>query len=74
MAPQPPGSEEGDPDQWWFWTDEWQAREREADADREAGRIIRHDSDEAFRDALVARLKPGGRSWKSVRNDGEIQR
>jgi AbrB family looped-hinge helix DNA binding protein len=53
-----PGAEERDPDQWWFWTEEWQAKEREADADRDAGRIIRHDSDEAFRDALVARLKP----------------
>ncbi len=37
-----------DPDQWWFWTPEWQAGEREADADLAAGRFQRFDSDEAF--------------------------
>jgi hypothetical protein len=26
-------------DQRWFWTPEWQAKEREADADRAAGRV-----------------------------------
>jgi hypothetical protein len=26
-------------DQLWFWTPEWQAKEREADADRAAGRV-----------------------------------
>ena len=28
-------------DQWWFWTDEWQAKEREVDEDIAAGRIER---------------------------------
>ncbi|WP_435589786.1 hypothetical protein [Micromonospora aurantiaca (nom. illeg.)] len=30
-----------DPDQAWFWTPEWQAGEREADADLAAGRVRR---------------------------------
>lgn len=29
----------GDPDQAWFWTDEWQAKEREAQEDIDAGRV-----------------------------------
>lgn len=28
-----------DPDQAWFWTPEWQAKEREADEDIKAGRV-----------------------------------
>lgn len=42
----------GDPDQAWFWTEEWQARERAADADKAAGRST------AFRsgDDLLAHL------------------
>ena len=39
----------------WFWTLEWQAREREADEDLAAGRFTRHESDEAFLAALRAR-------------------
>jgi AbrB family looped-hinge helix DNA binding protein len=31
-------------DQVWFWTDDWQARERQADEDRSAGRYTEHDS------------------------------
>lgn len=27
-----------DPDQWWYWTDEWQAGEREIAEDHAAGR------------------------------------
>lgn len=27
-------TEERDPDQWWFWTEEWQKGEREADEDK----------------------------------------
>ena len=27
-----------DPDQWWYWTDEWQAGEQEIAEDRAAGR------------------------------------
>ena len=51
-------AEEPDPDQWWFWTPEWQAKEREADEDLAAGRFTRYSSDEEFRAALVRRLKP----------------
>jgi hypothetical protein len=36
-----------DPDQAWFWTREWQQKEREADDDLAAGRASRYDSDEA---------------------------
>jgi hypothetical protein len=39
----------------WFWTLEWQAREREADEDLTAGRLTRHESDEEFLAALRAR-------------------
>ena len=37
-----------DPEQAWYWTAEWQAAEREADADLEAGRFQRFESDDAF--------------------------
>lgn len=37
-----------DPDQAWFWTPEWQAKEREADADIAAGRGVVFGSDEEF--------------------------
>jgi bifunctional DNA-binding transcriptional regulator/antitoxin component of YhaV-PrlF toxin-antitoxin module len=33
-------------DQAWFWTERWQAREREADAHFAAGEIVTHDSAE----------------------------
>jgi len=39
-------------DQAWFWTLEWQAGERRADADLASGRFTRFDSDEAFLEAL----------------------
>lgn len=40
-------------DQLWFWTSEWQAKEKEADEDKAAGRVKR------FRSAarLIASLK-----------------
>lgn len=41
-------------DQAWFWTDRWQAREREADALVEAGEVTRHESAEALADRLSA--------------------
>jgi hypothetical protein len=44
-----------DPDQAWFWIREWQAKEREADADKAAGRVERFESDEAFLAALEER-------------------
>jgi hypothetical protein len=47
-----------DPEQAWYWTREWQAKEREADDDRTAGRVSRYESDEDFLTALDARTKP----------------
>lgn len=47
-----------DASQAWFWTPDWQAGEREADADIAAGRVERFESDEAFLAALEARMKP----------------
>ena len=44
-----------DPGQAWFWTPEWQAGEREADADIAAGRADRYYSDEEFLAALAER-------------------
>lgn len=44
--------QEGDADQAWFWTAEWQEGERRADADLAAGRFTRFESDEAFFQAL----------------------
>lgn len=44
-----------DPDQAWFWTPEWQAKEQEADADMAAGRVERFESDEALLAALDER-------------------
>lgn len=41
-----------DPAQAWFWTEEWQAKEREADAGIAAGRVTRHLSNEEFLTAL----------------------
>ena len=47
-----------DPEQAWYWTREWQAKEREADDDRAAGRVTRYDTDEDFLTALDERTKP----------------
>lgn len=47
-----------DATQAWFWTPEWQAKEREADADLAAGRSERFESDEELLAALDARMKP----------------
>jgi hypothetical protein len=46
----------------WFWTPEWQAGEREAEADRAAGRIERFDSCEEFLATLRTRAKRCRRS------------
>lgn len=46
-----------DPEQAWFWTPEWQAKEREADEDYAAGRFTTHNSDEEFLAALRERSK-----------------
>lgn len=32
----------------WFWTDAWQAGEREASTDIDAGRVTRYKSDDEF--------------------------
>ena len=37
-----------DKDQTWFWTDEWQAAEREAEEDLRAGRVETFDTLEAL--------------------------
>lgn len=47
-----------DPEQAWFWTREWQVKEREADDDIAAGRGTTYESDEAFLGALEEDLKP----------------
>jgi hypothetical protein len=44
-----------DTDQAWFWTPEWQAGEREADADIAAGRGTLYASDQEFLAALAER-------------------
>ena len=36
----------------WFWTEAWQKREREADADIAAGRVTTYDDVDAFVDDL----------------------
>jgi hypothetical protein len=47
-----------DPEQAWYWTREWQAKEREADDDRAAGHVTRFETDEDFLTALDGRTKP----------------
>jgi len=38
--------------QLWFWTTQWQEREREAEADISQGRVTRFEDAESFLDAL----------------------
>jgi len=47
-----------DPEQAWFWTRDWQAKEREADDDLAAGRATSYETDEEFLVALDERTKP----------------
>ncbi|MHB1469390.1 MAG: hypothetical protein ACYCX7_09565 [Solirubrobacteraceae bacterium] len=47
-----------DPEQAWFWTHEWQTKEREADEDLAAGRVTRYESDKELLAALDERTKP----------------
>jgi hypothetical protein len=62
-----------DPEQAWFWTREWQEREREADEDLAAGRVTRYESDEQFLAALDERTKPlDARRVRSSRRFGAI--
>ena len=51
-----------DPHQDWFWTPEWQAKEREADADKAPGRVDRFENDEA----LLAALDERRGSWMAT--------
>jgi antitoxin PrlF len=53
-----------DATQAWFWAPEWQAGEREADADLAAGRTDTFRSGEELIDALRARAKPAVRRRK----------
>jgi antitoxin PrlF len=54
-----------DATQAWFWSPEWQSGEREAKADRDAGRVESFASDHEFLEALSARSK--GRKRRSSR-------
>lgn len=47
-----------DSTQAWFWTPAWQAGEREADADRAAGRMEAFDSGPSFVETLESIAKP----------------
>lgn len=47
-----------DATQAWLWTPEWQAGERQADAEIAAGLGERFESDEDFLEALRSRSKP----------------
>jgi antitoxin PrlF len=47
-----------DSTQAWFWTPTWQAGEREADSDRQAGRSQTFSSGEAFTEGLRSIAKP----------------
>ena len=55
-----------DATQAWFWSSEWQAGEREADADQVTGRIETFGSGEEFIGALRSRAKRGRRSSSSA--------
>ena len=50
----PDASEEHDPDQAWFWTAEWQAKEREADEAIARGEVRTFDSFDDFADEVEA--------------------
>jgi hypothetical protein len=41
-----------DPDQHWFWTDEWQAGERQVDEDLQEGRYEDFDDMESFLESI----------------------
>ncbi len=48
-----------DPAQAWFWTPEWQAGERRATAEREAGQSEYFDDEEAFLSGLDETARDG---------------
>ena len=47
------------PDQAWFWTEQWQKAEREAQADIDAGRVHRYANIEEAVSALEKRANAG---------------
>jgi len=47
-----------DPEQAWFWTREWQAKEHEADGDLAANRATSYETDGEFLAALDVRTEP----------------
>lgn len=47
-----------DPEQAWFWTREWQEKEREADEDLAAGRGTTYENDDDLIGALEGDMKP----------------
>lgn len=53
-----------DATQAWFWEPAWQAGEREADADRQAGRIESFDSGEVLVEQLRSIAKPARRGTR----------
>jgi len=53
-----------DATQAWFWTPQWQAGEREADADLAAGRGETFNSGKEFLEALRSRAGPAARRRK----------
>ncbi|MGH2365675.1 MAG: AbrB/MazE/SpoVT family DNA-binding domain-containing protein [Chloroflexota bacterium] len=50
-----------DATQAWFWSPTWQRAEREADADKAAGRMEAFSSEDEFLAELRRRAKPAGR-------------
>ena len=56
-----------DATQAWFWSPEWQAGERKADADRAAGRVKSFSSGDEFVSALRARAERGESPRQSPR-------
>ncbi len=48
-----------DPEQAWFWTSEWQAKEREADQSIAAGRVRRFGDDQDFLASLEGSIETG---------------
>ena len=46
------GNIQSDPDQGWFWSPEWQAREQQADEDLRLGRYEDFDTMDDFLDSL----------------------
>ena len=42
-----------DPEQAWFWTEQWQAGEKEASRDIAKGRTTKHDDDDDFLTSLA---------------------